>query len=165
MEKKLRESKDIVLVTSISRRISDSTNVVHEKNSCDVVQLDIAPGDAKHVDISTKILKDIIDKDEKNGRSSLRFLYSKLKDMFEGTSVVIVIEIHTATLDVAKEHAILVNASHEQKLLTSCVPQDTPVASTTFDATRSPNYICSHLEYESIVVKRQILSQYWYRSI
>jgi hypothetical protein len=83
VEKKSRESKDIVPPTRRSQHICDPTNVVDENNSGHGVQVDIAHGDVEadiahgvvqRDDFLAKILKEIIDQHGKKGRASLEML-------------------------------------------------------------------------------------------
>jgi hypothetical protein len=118
-------------------------------------------------DLLAQILREIVEKhDQSKGTLSLQMIYSKLKDVFEVKYTETGTDLPTATPDVAKEHAILVNESHEERPLASGVPQSTLVASTTFDGTctGSARNIGSGLEDVSASIKRQRLSQYLYIS-
>ena len=83
MEKKSKESKDIVPPTRRSQHICDQTNVVDENNSGHGVQVDMEHGDveadiahgvAQHDDFLAKIIKEIIDQHSKKGRESIDVL-------------------------------------------------------------------------------------------
>jgi hypothetical protein len=126
------------------------------------VQEDIAHGDVQRKDdLFTQSLKEIINNHDIKGKSSLEIIYSKLKEMLEPTSIETGIELPTAKSDVAKKHAVLVNASCEDNTLTYVVLQNTPIAST--DGTGSARNIASGSEDVSAFVKRQRLSQGLYR--
>ena len=74
VEKKSRESNDIVPPTHRSQHICDPTNVVDENNSGHGVQVDIAHGVAQRDDLLEKGIKEIIDQHGKKGRESLDML-------------------------------------------------------------------------------------------
>ena len=110
-------------------------------------------------------IKEIIDQHEKKElRPSLHLIYSKLKDLFEGTHVESHSELPTTTPNVAKKHETLVNASHEETPVTSGVTQNTTSVSKTYDETGSARSNRNGSKDVSTAIKRQILVQDWYRS-
>jgi hypothetical protein len=151
-----------------SKHINDATNVAAGNNSGDAdvktdnahgdVQEDIADGDVQHkYDLFTQSLKEIINNHDIKGKSNLEIIYSKLKQMLEPTSIETIIELTTTKSDVAKKHAVLVNASCEDNTPTFVVLQNKLIAPT--DGTGSARNIASGSEDVSAFVKRQRLSQ------
>lgn len=127
------------------------------------LEADIAPVVVKSSnDFLTNSLKDIIDKHEHKGRKSLEVIYEKLRDMFEGTSTKTSSELPTRP-DVAKEISVPINASREETTLTSAVPQLNTHVTSTPNESGSARNIGSGSQDVSAFVRRQRLSQGWYR--
>ena len=81
--------------------------------------------------------------------------------MLEPTSIETSIELPSTKSDVAKKHAVLVNASCEDNTPTFVVLQNKLIAPT--DGTGSARNIASGSEDVSIFSKKKILSQRLYR--